>query len=632
MTMRITGMTSGLDTEAIIGELTKAYKKKTEKYEKSNTKLEWKEDAWKSLNTKIYDLYKNVSNLRFSSAYSTQKSTVSDAGKASVTADGTAANGSQKLKVLSTAQSAYMTGAKLSKKSGDGELTENSFMSDLGYTGEATAFNIVNKDENGREKTTKINIGKNSTIKDVVDQLKKAGLDAKFDQKNSRIFLTSKTTGAVGNFEIETVEDTNNSTANSESIIAALGLNTDSGFYGAKMVNTSDANAEITGGTYLRDIGFDYAENHSFLVTDSEGKTKKEIILNGGSKVENVISQLKEAGLENVELKDGRIVIKGKTPEVTDEFSIREKPSGDNKTGRLLQVLGLGEKAEVKNGAVKLDGTDAKIRLNGATYTSSNNNFSINGLNITTTGVTGDEDKDAITVTTSTDTQAIYDKVKDFLTQYNNLINEMTKLYNADSAKDYEPLTDEEKEEMTDTEIQKWEKKIKDSLLRRDSALDSIMTIMTSTMSKAYDVNGKSYSFSTFGIHTLGFLNAPKNEQNAFHIDGDEDDTNTSGNKDQLMAAIKDDPDAVIGFLKQVTSELYKGIDGKMKSTSLSSAYTVYNDKEITKQKSELAKTIKKWEDKATSQEDYYYKKFAQMEKALTQMQSQTQNITGLFQ
>jgi flagellar hook-associated protein 2 len=127
-------------------------------------------------------------------------------------------------------------------------------------------------------------------------------------------------------------------------------------------------------------------------------------------------------------------------------------------------------------------------------------------------------------------------------------------------------------------------------------------------------------------------LNSPKNEQNAFHIDGDEDDSNTSGNEDKLMAAIKDDPDGVIGFLKQMTSGLYSAIDAKMKSTSLSSAYTVYNDKEMKTQKSELAKTIKKWEQKANDQEDYYYKKFAQMEKALTQMQSQTQNITGLFQ
>ena len=54
-----------------------------------------------------------------------------------------------------------------------------------------------------------------------------------------------------------------------------------------------------------------------------------------------------------------------------------------------------------------------------------------------------------------TDAQGIYDKIKDFLTEYNNVINEMTRLYNAESAKDYEPLTDEEKEAMSEKEVEK---------------------------------------------------------------------------------------------------------------------------------------------------------------------------------
>ena len=56
--------------------------------------------------------------------------------------------------------------------------------------------------------------------------------------------------------------------------------------------------------------------------------------------------------------------------------------------------------------------------------------------------------RQAISITTSTDTQGVYDKVKDFLTEYNNIINERTKLYNADSAGSYEPLTDDEKDQM----------------------------------------------------------------------------------------------------------------------------------------------------------------------------------------
>ena len=54
MPIRITGLNSGLDTEAIISALVSSYNYKTNKYKKAQTKLSWKQDAWKALNTKIY--------------------------------------------------------------------------------------------------------------------------------------------------------------------------------------------------------------------------------------------------------------------------------------------------------------------------------------------------------------------------------------------------------------------------------------------------------------------------------------------------------------------------------------------------------------------------------------------------
>jgi len=286
---------------------------------------------------------------------------------------------------------------------------------------------------------------------------------------------------------------------------------------------------------------------------------------------------------------------------------------------------------EYNTDAKKIDGCDAEITLNGIQYTGSTNNFSVNGLNITAQVVTGDGDANAISITTSTDTQGIYDKIKDFLSQYNSLINEITSLYNADSAKGYEPLTDDEKDEMSDTEVEKWEQKIKDSLLRRDDNLESLMSAMTSAMSGAVEVNGKKMYLSNFGIKTLGYLNAPKNQQNAYHIDGDEDDANSSGNADKLMTAITSDPDTVINFMQGLADNLYKSVHTKMQSSSLSSIYTVYNDKEMASEYSDYTDLIKKWEEKLQDKEDYYYKKFSSMETALSKLNSQTSSLSGLF-
>lgn len=575
MAMRVSGINSGLDTDAIVQELVSAYSKKTEKYTKEQTKLGWKQEAWKELNTKVYSLYNRVGKMRYSSAYSMKKTTVSDTTKATVTASGEAVNGTQKLHVLSTAQSGYLTGGKLAfrkevtkdgvttlektelkDKDGNPEkLTSTTKLSALGYTdGKDTTLDIHTTNEKGEAVTQKITLGKDSTIQDVVSALRENGLNASFDENNGRLFVSSKDTGKAADFTISAST--------------------------TKKIPKTDDDGNI--------------------VTDKDGKT------------------------------------------VMEEIELNETESAASK--KLLGLLGLDMVNNTyDNQAVKIDGKDAVISLNGVKYTNTSNDFSINGLNVSVTGVTDNvtdpenvdlstlDDSTAITITTTTDSQGIYDKVKDFLTEYNNIINEITKLYNADSAGSYEPLTDDEKDKMSDTEIEKWETKIKDSLLRRDTSLGTIMNSMMTAMSSPITIDGKDYSLSSFGIQTLGYLNAAKNEQNAYHIDGDEDDENTSGNKDKLMDAITKNPDTVIDFMKQLSTNLYKAMDQQMQSSSLRSRYKIYNDKELDKEYSNLTKTIKQWESKVSDKEDYYYKKFSNMETAMSKLQSQTSSLSSML-
>lgn len=541
MAIRVSGLNSGLDTDSIVQELVSAYSKKTEKYEKAQTKLGWKQEIWKDLNKKVNTFYKSLDKVRFSGGYNTKKTTCSDTVKATVSAKSSAVTGTQKLHILSTAQAGYLTGGKISLREAntkddgttsydtvDGKVTSSTKLSELGFDGENASIRLSAKDEDGKDVTKDINITKDSTIDDVVSQLRDAGLNANFDADNGRIFLSAKDTGANSNF---TLAPTDSAGENAKKALGFLGLDTGATAYGDK--------------------------------------------------------------------------------------------------------------------ATKIEGSDATIVLNGVSYTNSSNNFSINGLNIAVNGVTEDIDDvmgadgkpdlsklssdKAITITTATDVQGIYDKVKDFLTDYNNIINEMTRLYNADSAGSYEPLTDDEKDEMSDAEIEKWETKIKDSLLRRDNSLSTVMNVMTAAMSKSITINGKDYALSSFGINTLGFLSAAKNEQYAYHIDGDEDDENSSINEDKLMTAITNDPDTVISFMTQLSSNLYKALDEQMQSTTLRSKYSIYNDKELDKQYTNYTKTIKEWEQKVSDKENYYYKKFSAMETALSKIQSQTNSLSGLF-
>lgn len=733
MPIRLSGINSGLDTDALVKELVSAYSLKTEKYEKQQTKLEWKKDAWQSLNTKIYGLYTNISNLRYDSAYNLKRTTVSDATKAKVTASSEAVSGTQKLQILATAQASYITGGKLGN-----DVTANSTLKDLGYTGGETTIEVRTKNGDTKE----INLSADTKISDIVSQLKEAGLNASFDANNKRFFISAKESGASNDFDLCATD------GDSQNALAALGLNM------SLIVEDKDGNKVFSSAaaayqdaydlyeaaskagqdvkTYLKslidgykeglakqeqiiednkspvetyedtlkhrdarkahnelynvfakegllasgDTGIDssklyamtkelyksgeikeedvekYLEDHQ--ITLPEGKTAadvakvlndnkaamktvkeydgnvlskkldvlEEAVKNGKTEYEAAVSATKEAKSEIAKIKASDYA---ELTTLSDEELEKELTQIDARANEAVQMMQNPQVTE--NGAIKITGQDAKIILNGAEFTSATNSFAINGLTIEAQAVTNGE----ISITTAVDTQGIYDKIKDFLTEYNNVINEITKLYNAETAKGYEPLTDEERDAMSETEIEKWEDKIKSALLRRDNSLGSIMNAMINSMSQSIQINGETLSLSSFGISTLGFMNAPENQQNAYHIDGDEDDASTSGKTDKLMKAIQENPDQIVDFMKKLTSNLYSAIDSKMKSTELSSAYKVYNDKEMDKELSSIEKLIKKWEEKVAAEEDRYYKQFSNMEVALSKLQSQTNSLTGLL-
>lgn len=494
MTMRITGMNSGLDTESIIQELVKAKQIKVDDAKKSQTKLEWKQDAWKDLNSKIKSLQtKFVNSMRFSDAYTKKTTKVSDSSVASVITGAGAVNCVQSLKVNKTAKTAYMTGGKLSDKNNKDVTALTKLSEIVDGIGEGS-FTL----QAGKKKVN-IDVTEDTTISDVLTQMKKAGLNANFDANQQRFYLSAKESGESNDFKFIANDD------NGAAALSALGL-------------TADA------------------------------------------------------------------------------------------------------------GAKKIDGQDAVITLNDVEYKSSNNVFDINGLTITA------QKEGEVTISTETDTDGIYDMLKNFLKEYNTVINEIDKLYNADSAKGYEPLTDEEKEAMTETQIEEWEQKIKDSLLRRDSNLSSVGTALKQVMSMGIEVNGKTMYLSDFGINTLGYFEASAGERNAYHINGDEDDENTSGKADMLRSMISTDPDTVVAFFTKLSQNLYGKMTEMSKSVDGYRTYgSFYDDKKMKSDYDGYTTKIKDLEQKLTDYEDKWYKKFSAMETALAKMQSNANAITGLL-
>ena len=310
---------------------------------------------------------------------------------------------------------------------------------------------------------------------------------------------------------------------------------------------------------------------------------------------------------------------------VKSATSDSDKATAEYKTA--LSTLGVTSDTSGSS-AKRIYAQDSEIELNGATFTNNTNTFSINGLTITATALTGDNE---VTISTENDVDGIYDSIKSFISDYNSLIKEIDTAYNAASAKGYEPLTSDEKSAMTDDQVKEWEEKIKTSLLRRDSTLSSISNTMKTDMLRSFNINGKAYSLSSFGISTAGYFSSGDNEKGVLHIDGDSDDSTSASNEDKLKAAIANDPDAVISFFSQLADNLYTDLGKKMQGTTMRSTFKVYNDKEMAKEYSDYTTKIKDKETEISTWEDYYYNKFSKMESALAKLNQTQSSLSGYF-
>ena len=743
MPIRLSGMVSGMDTETLVSALVSGYKLKKDNLVKAQTKLSWKQEKWKTMNTSIYSFYSGkLSAGRLSNAYSLKKSTVSNSTVATVTASSSAVAGTQKLKVKKLASSGYLTGGEVKNaKDSSSKITGSSKLSDI--TG-STSQGSVTLSVDG--KSTNIELTEDMTVNQFVVKLKDAGVQASFDDNNARFFISSKTSGAKGDFSL-----TANDTAGNDSL-KKLGLYV-SPNKASKEYEECDRLSKLTDGStaynnelesmYTKvtadEVAKKYADQYNAAkkvvdtlkssdtwgtaksiddVTASRDQLKADIAANAdynkykkvktnsdGSTVKdeqgNIIYEYDTEAMKkdneelynkynkdtkklesynslisdytkNQEIMDklydngnGYITLNNDTKEAVADASntkvveevnntntdskAKAKTLLDNKisaakayvaeadaaastsatTGAASGTTAAGSSTAGTTGAVRIVGVDAEIELNGAKFTNNTSTFSINGLTIQATAETKDDEP--VTITTDTDVDAIYKSIKDMFTEYNKLIKSMDEAYNADSSKGYEPLTDEEKDAMSDKEVEKWETKIKDSLLRKDDTLNSVANTLKNDMASSFIINGKSYALSSFGISTLGYFASGENEKGVYHIDGDKDDTTTSGNEDKLRAAIASDPETVVSFFSQLCTKLYTDLGNKMASSSVSSAYTIYNDKQMNTQYSEYNTKISDAESKVSTWEDYYYSKFSAMESALAKLNSQSSSMSGLF-
>ncbi len=271
-------------------------------------------------------------------------------------------------------------------------------------------------------------------------------------------------------------------------------------------------------------------------------------------------------------------------------------------------------------------GQDAEFSFGDAeNLKSATNTVTVNGinLNLKQSGMSG-------TVTVANNTDAVFNSIKEFVTSYNELIDKINSRLSETRYRDYLPLTDEQRESLSEEQVKKWEEKAKSGLLRNDILLQSVVTKMRAAMfSSVPGPAGEGYRI----LAQLGITTGSYTEKGKLHI-----------NEAKLREAIQKDPDGVMDLFtkssdiydeKGIAQKLYDEVNNSMSLISAKagseSTFDLTDESVIGKRLKTIDDNIEKMKDRLIEVENRYWRQFTAMEKAINRMNVQSAWLAQQF-
>ena len=465
MAMRLSGLISGMDTETVVRQLMEAHRLKNTKLENKITTTEWKQDKWAALNTKLYSFYTgSLSKIRMQGSFAVKKATSSNTSKVDITAGANAPEGTHQIKVERLASSQFVTGAKLGTDKNGNKIAMNTKLVDLRLDEDSEIkFDATNGTtihiEAAGKKSVNLDIRESTTVGDLVNSLKSAGLNANFDAGQNRLFISSKSSGVESAFSI---------TTSSTNLVKEKNEIKD--FIGYDSLGTADKN-KVDGylNQYLNDtlveadrkvieekilevkhqqVRTNYVkdyitneDNRDMVTQEVEAELRIKHKLEEDEEldpkllkaaIDDKLAQEAEMiafeeldiyqrwakGEEGVEIEADnifKVAAEELSPLMVSYKMAMDNPGTIEQSGS-LSLLGIGEITNVdgkvvmnegSEGSVLVKATDAKITYNGAELTGSSNNFSVNGLTLNLKGVTADDEVISMSVSSNTDRKSV---------------------------------------------------------------------------------------------------------------------------------------------------------------------------------------------------------------------------------
>jgi len=318
----------------------------------------------------------------------------------------------------------------------------------------------------------------------------------------------------------------------------------------------------------------------------------------------------------------------------TGLFSIRAKTTGAASTISITDTDNLLANFDLQNTA----GQDATVIINGIQTTRSSNTFTENGLEITLRASSTAES----TIRVVTDTDKIVDMVKTFISDYNSILDLVNKKLYEERYRDYPPLTSEQKEEMTEKEIELWEAKAKSGLLRHDSILSTMMSEFRLALFADVEINGEKVNLSQYGIGTGDYTQRGK----LVILDEDKLRTAIEADPDKFMALFTQnsaDPDPQVaqaataadsGLFKRLYYSAGRALDQLAEKAGVSRFSADPNaafseDSYMAEELRSLNNRIRQLNARLIMIENNYYKQFTAMETAVNRFNAQYAALFG---
>lgn len=403
------------------------------------------------------------------------------------------------------------------------------------------------------------------------------------------------------------------------------------------------------------DLTFDQTEK----ITDAEGNEieKKYTTLSINDKEIKVYEDdTMNSLMERINNSGARVTISYQ--EAADKFTFTSKEDGASGTIKIKgdaaeKLFGIAKNATVNETgqdaivAVKYAGSDEEVEVMRGT-----NSFTIDGLTINVKGEFGyieekdaagnvvkklDPSADAVEIDAQVDADSIVDAVKAMVDEYNAIIELVNKELTTKPDRDYAPLTSEQKKELSEDEIEAWEKKAKEGLLHADSDIRSLssdlrfiigggiaqeLAEMGISTSSTYSDNGKlTFDESKF---RAALASNPERVQQIF-AESSVTNTNGNGTSTGIATALKNVMDKYVNTTGAIES---KGI--LIRKAGHESSPMSVTENTMYKQLQEIEKLITKFQERLETERDRYIKQFTSLETLISQMNSQSGFLSQL--